>query len=65
MPHNEARGCSRSRWRSIFSRGSLSAVMPEILLHEEAARDPVFMQDMHEVDADWDITSSDGLDAAD
>ena len=33
--------------------------------YEEAARDPVFMQDMHDVDTDWDVTSSDGLDAAD
>jgi hypothetical protein len=32
--------------------------------YEEAVRDPAFMQEMHGMDAEWDVTSADGLGAA-
>ena len=33
--------------------------------YEEAARDPAFMQEMRGMDAEWDVTSADGLVATD
>ena len=33
--------------------------------YEEAARDSTFMQEMRALDAAWDVTSGDGLDASD
>jgi hypothetical protein len=33
--------------------------------YEEAARDPVFMQEMRDLDAAWDVTSCDGIGASD
>jgi hypothetical protein len=34
-------------------------------IYDEAARDSVFMREMHAMDAEWDLTSAHGLGAAD